>query len=60
VTLYALNALAFAVCLVALPWCAMVLTRAAIDGHRRGLARVQRGTSWTPKVTSRHDEQAAA
>lgn len=54
------NALVLLGCAFALAWALGILIRAAIDGHHRGMARVHRGTSWTPKVTSSHDEQAAA
>lgn len=47
---YLLNALASVFCAAALIWCVAVFWTAASDNHRRGMARVQRGTSWTPRV----------
>lgn len=43
---YALNALLSLFLLGALLWTVAVLWQAACDGHRRGRARVHRGTSW--------------
>lgn len=47
---YVLNAVGSVVAAGGFLWGVHVLTVAAIDCHRRGMARVHRGTSWTPRT----------
>lgn len=46
---YALNALLFLFLTGALCWTISVGWSAIADNHRRGMARVHRGTSWTAR-----------
>lgn len=48
-TAYLLNAIGFVLCCGALIWALLVLAEIVVDNHRRGMARVHRGTSWTKR-----------
>lgn len=46
---YLLIGVGFAIVSVGLIWSLPILVDLVYDGHRRGIARVQRGQSWQPK-----------
>lgn len=54
-TAYTLSAIAYGLCLLALPWALTQLGRLIHDAHLRGMARVHEGQSWEPRVPRQRD-----